>query len=153
MYRIYLVNNDFDMTGLEQGVQVPEIQQNPQNEYLPQNQEGGYIQNPPPLQETLPALPDMTSETSVTDKDISSHNNMMNISLISAGIILLILAVLIIKKLISRAKEKTSNENKSNNSIVDEIFDSKVKVSNKNFATPANLKKCIRLFLENTRIR
>ncbi len=145
MYSIYIVNNDTDMMGFEQPVQVPEETQ----------QEVPSANNYDNQSETnLPAIPEMNAETSVTNNDLYTPVSKNLIYGISAGIlVLLILIIVIVKTLRKKNNRQTSNKSYNKNSIVDEIFDSNFKNSNKNFATPENIKKCIRLFLENTRIR
>lgn len=130
MYKIYLANNDADLlTGTDEGLQVPEINQ-----------------------PELPALPeDLNTESAVPTDDISDSNNYMQIISICSIVVVCLIFIIVFLKIVKSKLNK--NGTLSSNIIDSDNEDLKNQSENKSFATPDNLKKCIKLFLENTRIR
>ncbi len=147
MFSIYLVNNDLNNTGFEQNVQSPEIQGN-QQALLNQNPSNGN-------EETLPALPQISPEITVSNKNPSEATGSVNIPFIAILIIIVLIFVVLVVKILGNPNKNNKKpiKQKSKKNVVSEVVDSNIKSPNKSYATPTNIKKCIKLFLENTRIR
>ena len=77
---------------------------------------------------------------------------------IGIGIIVLIV-IIALSKLLKKSNKQVLSENIENTETTEEktphpqVVEIRASKKNSNFATPTNINKCIRLFLENTRIK
>ena len=138
MYNIYIadntVNND-DNNYFE----IPEVENNQSDLNLPQ----------------IPPEVNTQTTVDVTTNDVTPINTASGILIISGivlvSVVLIIIAAMYLKKLKSQISYNSSDNLKKDNKIQAQIIDSEAEAI-KSYATPDNIKNCIRLFLENTRI-
>ena len=138
MYNIYIADNTVNNED-NNYFEIPEVENNQSDLNLPQ----------------IPPEVNTQTTVDVTTNDVTPINTASGILIISGivlvSVVLIIIAAMYFKKLKSQISYNSSDNLKKDNKIQAQIIDSEAEAI-KSYATPDNIKNCIRLFLENTRI-
>ncbi len=138
MYNIYIADNTVNNED-NNYFEIPEVENNQSDLNLPQ----------------IPPEVNTQTTVDVTTNDVTPINTTSGILIISGivlvSVVLIIIAAMYFKKLKSQISYNSSDNLKKDNKIQAQIIDSEAEAI-KSYATPDNIKNCIRLFLENTRI-